>query len=211
MKLELLKGHIPDTVLDQLPQTCGKFGIDGPKRLSHLLGQCKLESGNYQTVYENLMYSAQGLANTWPKRYAVDSNAKVKVPNDIANSLHRKPEVIANLTYANKNGNGDVQSGDGWKHRGMGYLQTTGKKNQQEFFVFIGLPADSDPALIATTYPLMSAAYFFRSNGLWTICDMGVDNNTITKVTKVVNGGIIHLADRIQYTKEFYNIITESK
>lgn len=211
MNIELLKGHVPDTILERLPQTCEKFGIDGPKRLSHLLGQCKLESGNFKEVYENLNYSAQGLANTWPKRYAVDPKAKVKVPNEIANSIQRKPETIANLTYANRNGNGDVQSGDGWKFRGRGYIQLTGKSNYTVLGEYLGSVLTANPDLVSTKYPLDSAAFFFKNNNLWVVCDQGIDDITITKVTKVVNGGTIHLTERIKYTKEFYNILTESK
>lgn len=210
MNIELLRGYILDSVLEQIPDTY-QLGVDGPKRLSHLLGECKHESGQFTTVVENLNYSAQGLANTWPKRYAVDPRASIKIPNDIARSLHKKPEAIANLTYANRNGNGDVQSGDGWKHRGYGYLQTTGKKNQQDFFISIGLPADSDPALIGSKYPLASAAFFFKDNKLWTTCDQGVTEDICKIICKRVNGGYLGLEERTKYTQEFYNILTKSK
>lgn len=205
-----LQGHIPDRVFNELSIVCPKFQIDGPKRLSNLLGQAHHESGGFTQVYENLNYSAQGLANTWPTRYAVDSRATQKVPNELAKKIQRQPEAIANHTYANRMGNGPVESGDGWKHRGMGFIQTTGKKNQQAFFRYIELPADSDPALIATTYPLASAAFFFMNNVKWSLCDQGTDAATIERITRKVNGGILGLDERIRHTQEYYRLMTTS-
>lgn len=205
--LPRLHGHIPDHVYTQLPGVL-HFGIDGPKRLSNFLGQCHLESGGFHDVYERLNYSAQGLANTWPKRYSIDPHATVKMPNDLARRLHRDQVAIANNCYANRMGNRDEASGDGWYRRGVGYIQTTGTDNQRAFFVSIGLPADSDPALIATDYPLASAAYFFRSNNLWTICDHGVDPATVSVLTTRINGGQIGLAQRLQHTQDYYRLLT---
>lgn len=202
MNLQLLKGHIPDIVLDQLSRTCEKFNIDGPKRLSHLLGQCKHESNNYSVVVENLNYSADGLMKIFKKYFPT---------KQIADQYARQPEKIANRVYANRMSNGDEKSGDGWKYRGRGYLQTTGKINYIALGSSLGIDLITSPEKVATTYPLDSAAFFFNSNNLWIICDQGCDDDTITKVTKRVNGGTNGLEERIKYTKEFYNILTESK
>lgn len=193
-----LKDHLPELIYNQLDNVL-VFGIDGPKRMSHLLGQAYHESGGFRTFQENLNYSAQGLLNTFPKYF------KTK---EIAEQYARNPEKIANRVYANRMGNGDEASGDGWKHRGFGALQTTGTDNQQEFFEFKGLPKNTEPSKIATDYPLESAAYFFKKNNLWSICDQGVDDATITKLRKRVNGGILGLTEVAKHTKEFYKILT---
>lgn len=202
-----LQGHIPDSIYNQIPGVLS-FGVDDPLRLSSLLGQSKLESQNFTHFTENLNYSAQGLANTWPTRYAVDSHAVDKIPNALAIRLAHNPEAIANNVYAGRMGNGDEASGDGHYRRGVGCIQLTGKSNQETFFIAMGLPADSNPQLIATTYQLASAAYFFNSNHLWTICDKGVTIPVITELTKRINGGTLGLSERIQFTQEFYHILT---
>lgn len=194
-----LKGHIPDTVYQQLPDTCVQFGIDGPKRLANLLGQAKHESAKFTVTHENLNYSADGLVKVFRKYFPTKA---------LCEQYAHHPEQIANRVYANRLGNGDEASGDGWKHRGMGYLQTTGKDNQGAFFLSVGLPANSDPELIASTYPLASAAYFFKNNGLWVICDHGTDFATVSIITKIINGGQLGITDRVSYTQEFYNILT---
>lgn len=203
-----LQGHIPDKVYAELDTICSKFNIDGPRRLSNLLGQCAHESGNFTAVYENLNYSAQGLANTWPTRYAVNSKATPKVPNDLAKKIQRQPEQIANNTYANRIGNSTVESGDGWKYRGRGYIQLTGKSNYKALGDYLNIDLISQPDLVATTYPLASAGFFFMRNNLWTICDRGTDNNTIESVTRIVNGGTHGLADRIKYTQQYFKILS---
>ena len=210
MDIQNLKGYIPDTIIAQLPEVCAKFDIDGPRRLSHLLGEAMEESGKFTKVYENLNYSAQGLANTWPSRYAVDPKAANKQPNATAIKIARNPQAIANNCYANRLGNGDETSGEGWYRRGVGYIQTTGRTNQEAFFLSVGLPKDSDPAIIATQYPLASAAFYFKSNNLWPICDKGVDIPTITAVAKKVNGAGIGLDHRILYTQEIYRLLQGS-
>ena len=97
---------------------------------------------------------------------------------------------------------------EGFKFRGRGYIQLTGKENYTKFGKFIGEDIASNPDLVATKYPLASAAFFFNSNKLWTICDKGADTATVTAVTKRVNGGTIGLADRIKHFKEYYDLLT---
>jgi putative chitinase len=104
-------------------------------------------------------------------------------------------------------GNGDETTKEGFKFRGRGYIQLTGKSNYTNFTKFIGEDCVSNPDLVATKYPLASAGFFFDSNKLWAICDRGADDATVTAVTKRVNGGTIGLADRIKHFKEYYNLL----
>jgi putative chitinase len=196
-KLENLKGHIPDEVLSQIPDTAAKFNITNVLRLAHFLAQCGHESGGFKAVKENLNYSADGLAKIFPKYFG----------NGLNQSYARQPEKIANRVYASRMGNGDETSGDGYKYRGRGYIQLTGKQNYEAFGKSIGEDILSDPDLVATKYPLASAAFFFNNNKLWAICDKGADDATVTAVTKRVNGGTIGLDQRIQEFKEFYNLL----
>ena len=196
-KLENLKGHIPDSVIDQIPETAAKFNITTSLRLAHFLAQCGHESGSFKAVSENLNYSSDGLKKIFGKYF----------PGDTSISYSRNPEKIASKVYANRMGNGDESSKEGFKFRGRGYIQLTGKSNYIGFTKFIGEDCVSNPDLVATKYPLASAAFFFDSNKLWSICDKGADDATVTAVTKRVNGGTIGLPDRIKHFKEFYNLL----
>jgi len=197
LNIEKLKGHIPDTVLAQIPETAAKFNITNNLRLAHFLAQCGHESGNFKAVSENLNYSADGLKKIFGKYF----------PGNLNESYARKPEKIAARVYASRMGNGDEASGEGFKFRGRGYIQLTGKANYTNFTKFIGEDCVSNPDLVATKYPLASAAFFFDSNKLWAICDKGADDATVTAVTKRVNGGTIGLTDRIKHFKEYYNLL----
>ena len=194
LNLEKLKGHVPDAVIAQIPDTAAKFNITTNLRLAHFLAQCGHESGGFKAVNENLNYGAKGLLGVFPKYFNAATAAQ----------FERKPELIAAKVYANRMGNGDEASKDGWKFRGRGYIQLTGKSNYTNFTKFIGEDCVANPDLVATKYPLASAAFFFNSNNLWAICDKGADDATVTAVTKRVNGGTIGLADRIKHFKEFY-------
>ena len=197
-KLDSLKGHIPDAVIAQIPETAKKFNITNPLRLAHFLSQCGHESVNFTAKSENLNYKAKGLTSVF-KKYFI--NESVALPYE------KQPEKIANKVYSNRMGNGDENSGDGFKFRGRGYIQLTGKDNYKNFSKFIGEDTISNPDLVATKYPLSSAAFFFDSNKLWSICDKGADDATVTAVTKRVNGGTIGLPDRIKHFKEYYNLL----
>lgn len=196
-KLEKLKGHIPDAVIAQIPDTAKKFNITTPLRLAHFLAQCGHESGGFKAVSENLNYSADGLKKIFPKYF----------PGNLNESYARNPEKIANKVYSSRMGNGDEKSGDGFKFRGRGYIQLTGKDNYTKFDKTVDDDILANPDLVATKYPLSSAAFFFNSNGLWSICDRGADEATVTAVTKRVNGGTIGLADRIKHFKEYYHLL----
>jgi putative chitinase len=197
LNIEKLKGHIPDAVIAQIPDTAKKFNITNNLRLAHFLAQCGHESGGFKAVSENLNYSADGLKKIFGKYF----------PGNLNESYARQPEKIASRVYASRMGNGDETTKEGFKFRGRGYIQLTGKSNYTSFTKFIGEDCVSNPDLVATKYPLASAAFFFDSNKLWAICDKGADDATVTSVTKRVNGGTIGLADRIKHFKEYYNLL----
>ena len=197
LNIEKLKGHIPDAVLAQIPDTAKKFNITNNLRLAHFLSQCGHESGGFKAVSENLNYSADGLKKIFGKYF----------PGNLNESYARQPEKIASRVYASRMGNGDENTKEGFKFRGRGYIQLTGKSNYTNFTKFIGEDCVSNPDLVATKYPLASAAFFFDSNKLWSICDKGADDATVTAVTKRVNGGTIGLVDRIKHFKEYYDLL----
>jgi putative chitinase len=198
LKIDKLKGHIPDSVIAQIPETAAKFNITNNLRLAHFLAQCGHESGGFKAVSENVNYSAAGLKSIFGKYF----------PGNLAESYARQPQKIASRVYGGRMGNGPEETGDGFKFRGRGYIQLTGKQNYTNFAKFIGEDTVSNPDLVATKYPLASAAFFFDSNKLWSICDKGADNATITAVTKRVNGGTIGLADRIKHFNEYYKLLS---
>jgi putative chitinase len=197
LSIQKLKGHIPDVVIAQIPDTAKKFNITTNLRLAHFLSQCGHESGGFKAVSENLNYSTDGLKKVFGKYF----------PGNLAESYAKQPEKIASRVYGNRMGNGDEASKEGYKFRGRGYIQLTGKANYTSFTKFIGEDCVSNPDLVATKYPLASAAFFFDSNKLWSICDKGADDATVTAVTKRVNGGTLGLSDRIKHFKEYYNLL----
>ena len=198
MNLDKLKTHIPDAVIAQIPGVMEKFAINTPLRLAHFLAQCGHESGGFKVVNENLNYGAKGLRGIFGKYFPTDEKALL---------FERKPEKIANVVYASRMGNGDEASGEGYKFRGRGYIQLTGKANYTEFGKSINEDMTATPDLVATKYPLLSAAWFFSKNGLNAFADKGNDVATVTAVTKRVNGGTIGLDDRIKHFNEFYALL----
>ena len=198
MNLEKLKGHIPDSVIAQIPSIETKFEINTPLRLAHFLAQCGHESGGFKVVKENLNYGAKGLRSIFGKYFPTDA---------LALAYERKPEKIANKVYANRMLNGDEASGDGYKFCGRGYIQLTGKENYTNFGKAIGIDLTATPDLVATQYPLLSAAWFFHKNGLHKLADAGATEAAVTSVTKRVNGGVIGLPDRIKHFNEYYNLL----
>lgn len=198
MDLNKLKGHVPDTVIAQLPDTIAKFELNTPLRLAHFLAQAGHESGGFKAVNENLNYGAKGLLGIFKKYFPTPEKAAL---------YERKPEKIANLVYGGRMGNGPEASGEGWKFRGRGYIQLTGKDNYKAFDAVVAESIVDNPDLVATKYPLLSAAWFFHKNGLHKIADQGATDAVVTSVTKRVNGGTIGLADRIKHFKEYYNLL----
>jgi putative chitinase len=167
-----------------------------PERAAHFFGQTSHETGGFKLFTENLNYGAPGLLATFKKYFADQS---------IANAYARNPEKIANRVYASRMGNGDEESGDGWKYRGRGALQLTGKDNYQAFADYLNKPEImDDPDLVADEYAFESAMFFFEKNKLWAICDQGVNDSSILALTKRVNGGTHGLDDRVEKTKKYY-------
>ena len=198
MKLEALSTKIPANVMEEIPLIIEKFGIDGPLRLSHFLSQCAHESGNFKFVKENLNYSADGLRKIFPKYFPT---------TEIAEKYARQPEKIANKVYGGRMGNGDEASGDGFKFRGRGYIQLTGKDNYAAFDKFVDDDIMANPDLVATKYPLTSAAFFFHKNKLWDVCDKGHGDDVVLAVTKRVNGGTHGLTDRQEKFDLFHSTL----
>ena len=196
MNLEKLKGHVLDTVIAQIPEVMQKFGIDTPVELAHFLAQCGHESGGFRVVNENLNYSAKGLQGIFKKYFPTAQ---------LAESYQRKPEKIANRVYASRMGNGDEASGEGFKFRGRGFIQLTGKSNYTAFGKAIGVDTVANPDLVATKYPLLSAAWFFSKNCLGKCKD--ASDASVLAVTKCVNGGTIGLPDRQKHFKEYYDLL----
>ena len=196
MDLSKLKGHVPDTVIAQIPDVMQKFGIDTPVEVAHFLAQCGHESGGFRVVNENLNYSAKGLQGIFKKYFPTSV---------LAEQYQRKPEKIANRVYVSRMGNGDETSGEGFKFRGRGYIQLTGKQNYTAFGKAIGVDICANPDLVATKYPLLSAAWFFSKNCLAKCKD--ASDASVLAVTKCVNGGTIGLADRQKHFKEYYHLL----
>jgi putative chitinase len=211
MNLDKLDKQIPGSVLAQIPAVIKLFKIDTPLKLAHFLAQCAHESNNFTAVVENLNYSADGLKKTFPKYFPATSS--------LCDTYARKPEAIASRVYASRMGNGDEASKDGWKYRGRGYIQLTGKDNFKAFNKFVEVDVLTSPDLVATKYPLVSAAWFFynkkviyqgKSMSLVDLCNQGADSLLIA-VTKAVNGGSNGLLDRTKYFNRFYPLLKEQK
>lgn len=197
LNLEKLKGHIPDAVIAQIPECAAKFQINTPLRLAHFLAQCGHESAGFKATQENLNYSADGLNKIFGKYFKTVSSA----------SYARNPEKIAARVYANRMGNGDEASKEGWKYRGRGYIQLTGKSNYAEFDKIVDEDLVANPDLVASKYALLSAAWYWNSRSLNNNADKGATDAVVTEVTKKVNGGTIGLADRIKHFKEYYKLL----
>jgi putative chitinase len=197
LNVNKLTGKVPASVLAEINQIAVKFNITNNLRLAHFLAQCGHESGGFKVVTENLNYSADRLLQIFPRYF----------PNKLNESYARNPEKIGSRVYANRMGNGSEESREGFKFRGRGYIQLTGKNNYQEFSQFIGEDCVANPDLVSTKYPLASAAFFFNKNNIWRTCDEGATDEVVRKVTARVNGGTIGLADRIKHFKEYYNLV----
>jgi putative chitinase len=175
-----------------------KFYNLTPERAAHFFAQTGHETGDFKVYNENLNYSAQGLQGIFGKYF----------PGNLEESYARQPEKIANRVYASRMGNGDEASGDGWKFRGRGAIQLTGKDNYTQFAKHINKPEIlTNPDLVATDYSFESALFFFDKNKLWSICDQGVNEAAILALTKRVNGGTHGLEDRKAKTLKYYGYV----
>jgi putative chitinase len=168
-----------------------------PARAAHFFGQTAHETGGFKAFSENLNYGAKGLRGIFGKYFKTDAEAL---------KYERKPEMIANRVYASRMGNGPEASGDGWKYRGRGALQLTGKSNYEAFAKYCNRPdVMTNPDLVATELAFESAMFFFERNKLWAICDQGVTDATILSISKKVNGGTHGLEDRKAKTKTYFS------
>jgi putative chitinase len=169
-----------------------------PVRAAHFFAQTAHETGGFKAFSENLNYSADGLQKIFGKYF----------PGTLEESYSRNPEKIANRVYASRMGNGAEASGDGWKFRGRGALQLTGKENYKAFSNYLKKPEImTNPDLVATTYSFESAMFFFDRNKLWSICDQGINDAAILALTKRINGGTHGLEDRNAKTKKYYEYV----
>ena len=169
-----------------------------PVRAAHFFAQTAHETGGFKAFAENLNYSADGLKGIFGKYF----------PGTLAESYARNPEKIANRVYGARMGNGAETTGDGFKFRGRGALQLTGKENYKAFSDYLKKPEImTNPDLVATTYSFESAMFFFDKNKLWSICDQGVNDASILALTKRINGGTHGLADRSEKTKKYYEYV----
>jgi putative chitinase len=169
-----------------------------PIRAAHFFAQTSHETGGFKAFSENLNYSAQGLQGIFGKYF----------PGTLEESYARQPEKIANRVYADRMGNGNEASGDGWKFRGRGALQLTGKANYEAFAKYLGNnEVMENPDLVATKYSFESAMFFFERNKLWAICDQGINDAAILTLTKRINGGTHGLEDRKAKTYKYYEYV----
>lgn len=167
-----------------------------PERAAHFFGQTSHETGGFNIFSENLNYSAAGLQTTFGKYF----------PGNLEESYARQPVKIASRVYADRMGNGNEASQEGWKFRGRGALQTTGKNNYKEFSDYLKKPEImTNPDLVATDYAFESAIFFFEKNNVWKLTDKGVNDAAILSVTKAINGGTNGLEDRSSLTKRYYS------
>jgi len=168
-------------------------------RAAHFFAQTSHESGGFKSLSENLNYSADGLVKIFHK-YFPDVAA--------ATPYARNPEKIANKVYGGRMGNGDEASGDGFKYRGRGAIQLTGKDNYAAFAKAIDRPdVLTNPDIVSGELAFESAMFFFDKNKLWDICDKGINDETITALTKRINGGTIGLEDRKKHTYEYAKLL----
>lgn len=194
-----LSTKVPVPVMLEISSIIERFNMTNPLRLSHFLAQAAHESGNFKFLKENLNYSADGLLKVFSKYFKDKATAE---------KYARKPEMIGSRVYGSRMGNGDEASGEGFKFRGRGYIQLTGKDNYRAFSNFIGEDCVANPDLVSDKYPLVSASWFFDKNNLWTICDKGAGDDVVTAVTKRVNGGVNGLDDRISKFKLFNEFLS---
>jgi len=170
------------------------YEINTVKRVAAFVAQCAHESAEFTALQENLNYRAESLTKIWPKRF----------PANIAAQYARKPEAIANRAYADRMGNGPEASGDGWKYRGRGLIQLTGRANYQQFADSVGANIEQIPAYLETFQgAVQSACWFWESNNLNELADRG----DIKTLTKKINGGFLGLEDRIHHYQHALEVL----
>ncbi|HIE1849297.1 TPA: glycoside hydrolase family 19 protein [Pseudomonas aeruginosa] len=183
-------GHFAGFFVPALNVAMERFGITSPVRVAAFLAQVGHESAHLTRLVENLNYSARGLAATWPSRYRGADGQ----PDALAQRLARNPQAIANNAYASRNGNGDETSGDGWRFRGRGLLQITGRSNYRAAGAGLGLPLEAEPKLLEQPdWAALSAAWWWSTHGLNELADRG----EFASITRRINGGLNGHAERL--------------
>jgi putative chitinase len=191
---QLKEMHIDPSWLEPLTAAFIRFDINTPERQAAFIGQCAHESGDFKTLQENLNYSAKGLHATWPSRFASE---------EAAQPFHRNPEKIANKVYSGRMGNTD--EGDGWKYRGRGLIQLTGKDNYRLASDALGVDFVANPDLVLTKEnAALTAAWYWNKRGL----NKEADAKDFTGMTKKINGGILGLSDRVAHINTALNVLT---
>jgi len=171
-----------------------------PITAAHFFGQVSHETGNFRLFTENLNYSASGLRKTFRKYF----------PGKLAELYARNPEKIGSRVYANRMGNGNEESKEGFFFRGRGALQLTGKLNYIAFSKYLENPSVvTEPDLVTTEYAFESAMFFFKRNKLWSICSKDVSDKSITALSRRINGGINGLEDRIEKTNRYHGWLVD--
>jgi putative chitinase len=198
MDIANLQGQIPDDVYRQLiDDVLQRFNLNSALRLAHFLAQCDYESATFRYTEENLNYSAERLITIFPNYFnAVNAAAYA-----------RKPKDIANKVYANRMGNGNEASGDGWRYRGRGYIQLTFKNNYRAFGEYLGLDIENLPDEVASVYPLLSGAYFFEINNLFTKADEGSSHEVVSQITRKVSGSTRTASERYNRFLRYYGLL----
>lgn len=182
---QLKEMHIDPAWLESLEETFHRFEINTPARQAAFIGQCAHESGNFKTLQESLNYSAEALCRVWPSRF----------PNlEAAQPYHRNPEKIANKVYSGRMGN--TEDGDGWRYRGRGLIQLTGRDNYMLASDALRVDFVSDPDLVLTRkYAALTAGWYWNKRNL----NKEADAKDYVSMTKKINGGVIGLDDRIAH------------
>jgi putative chitinase len=181
-------------IIGKYPTLLTKYGLTTTLRKAHFFAQIAHES-HLLPISENLNYSAKGLLSTFSKYFKTEADAK---------AYERQPEKIANRVYANRMGNGDEKSGDGWKFRGRGFIQITGKNNYESLSKDTSQDFIKNPeALLTEANSLLSALWFWKKNNL----NLLADQDNVTEITKKINGGDNGLADRKALLVKFKNVI----
>lgn len=178
--------------IDPLNEVFAAYAINNAKRQACFIAQIGHESQQLLKTSENLNYGAEGLAATWPNRYSVVVSGK-SVPNDLAKSIARNPEAIANATYCDRGGNGNRASGDGWRYRGRGLIMLTFRETYRNAGRDLGFDFEGNPDMVAQPlYAVLSAAWFWKKHNL----NAYADKDQITLMSKIINGGTNGLEDR---------------
>lgn len=193
---QLQRMHIDPSLASVFNETFQKWGIETPLQQAAFIGQCGHECGNFRILEENLNYSADRLTKIWPKRFT---------SLEMAQPYNRNPRKIANKVYSNRMGNRDEASDDGWRFRGSGWLQLTGHDNFYHAGKACGVDFVMNPDLVRTPqYAAMTAGWFWSTHK----CNEVAQSQDWTRLTKIINGGNLGLADRIAHTNQALAVLT---